>query len=339
MDRAGLAQLLQQFGISADITRITPHITYNGLDQQPPAYKLVTGLSFEGHPSLVIKCLKEERTNAAYLREQYLLSSLFLRHGIPTARRMLTPEGREQITTTHQGHQLLVTLERDIGPEISLATLALCRQAGELLGRMHQICMAEGFHMAEGRAIFDWMRESDVDAGNMLIDLLQRHGRNPESQAVRALYDARRDMLKSRWRALPHFAVHGDLSINNLVWGAQGELKVFDYNCAGEAPLISDAVLQALLFAREMPYDPTQPPSSWDTRFVSFFEGYKAQRPLTEAEKSVFEPLYQAADAFWFTRYFYGDDTLDKALEEDPALPLDGLVESIAGLLLKKPPL
>lgn len=339
MDAWPLQQALLRFGIREKIICITPHIHHQGLDQQPPEYKLVAGLSFAGRPGLVIKRLKEERTSAESLQEQHLLTELFWRRGIPTARRLLTPEGQDHITATHQGQLLLVTLEEDIGPEISLATLALCEKAGALLGRMHRAAIQEGFHMKTGRAIFDWMRSSDVDAGEKLISLLKRHGRERESQAVKKLYEARRQALRGQWDKLPHFAVQGDLSINNLVRGADGGLKVFDYNCAGEASLVSDALLQALFFAREMPFDPLDAPSDWDARFTAFFTAYLMERPLTPAEESIWRSLYQAADAFWFTRYFYGEDTLDKQLEQEPGLALWPVLTEIEENLTKKPPL
>jgi Ser/Thr protein kinase RdoA (MazF antagonist) len=326
---------LARFGIRDEITGITPHIQYNGLSSQPPAYKLVAALAFAGRKPLIVKYVKEKRTNTAYLREQYQLSSLFLRHGIPTARRLMTPDHQDHVAVIYQGQELLLTLEEDIGPEIPLATLALCQQAGSLLGRMHRAVIQENFHMKEGRVIFDWMRNSDVDAGKKLMDLLASHGRHQEHEAVRACYEARRALLRARWGNLPHYAVQGDLSINNLTRGAQGELMVFDYNCAGEAPLLSDAVLQALFFAREMPYDDF---SSHDERFTAFFSAYQAQRPLTAIEIGLWKPLYQAADAFWFTRYVYGDDTLDNQLAQDRTMPLDSIMDSIRELLEKEPP-
>ena len=336
MEKALIQRDLMRFGVADEITGITPHIHGDDLDGQPPAYKWVAGLTFHERPPLIVKYLKEARTSPAYLGEQHQLASLFLRHGIPTARRLMTTEGRDHASVMYKGHQLLMTLEEDIGPEISLARLALCRQAGDLLGRMHHAVIQEDFHMATGRSIFDWMQQSDVDAGEKLMDLLGAHGRHPEREAVRGLYEARRALLSPVWGDFLRGGVQGDLSINNLVLDDTGTLKVFDYNCAGEAPLISDALLQALLFAREMPYEDE---SGWDERFSAFFNAYEARRPLTPLEQAWWKPLYQAADAFWFTRYFYGEDTLEKRLAKDSELSLAPVIVQIKALLEKEPPM
>ena len=338
MDKAAIQDILREFGIKARVTGVKQHIFYNDLAGKPPEYKLVAGLSFYGHSPLILKCLKEERTTPAYLSEQYHLSELFLRHHIPTAKRRLLPGGQDHMTFSHQRHSLLVSLEEDLGPEIPLATLPLCRQAGALLGRMHLALMDEDFHMQEGKAIFDFARDSDVDAGRKLASLLKDHGRLAESLEVQRLYDSRQQELLSCWYKLPHYGVQGDLSINNLVWTKPGELGVFDYNCAGEAPLLSDAVLQGLLFAREMPYDPLDKPSDSDARFAAFFGAYRTQRTLTAEEESLWQPLYQAADAFWFTRYFYRENSLVQRLQQDPQMPLTTAIQHIKDLLVRKPP-
>lgn len=222
MDKAAIQDILREFGIKARVTGVKQHIFYNDLAGKPPEYKLVAGLSFYGHSPLILKCLKEERTTPAYLSEQYHLSELFLRHHIPTAKRRLLPGGQDHMTFSHQRHSLLVSLEEDLGPEIPLATLPLCRQAGALLGRMHLALMDEDFHMQEGKAIFDFARDSDVDAGRKLASLLKDHGRLAESLEVQRLYDSRQQELLSCWYKLPHYGVQGDLSINNLVWTKPG---------------------------------------------------------------------------------------------------------------------
>ncbi len=69
--------------------------------------------------------------------------------------------------------------------------------------------MDEDFHMQEGKAIFDFARDSDVDAGRKLASLLKDHGRLAESLEVQRLYDSRQQELLSCWHKLPHYGVQG----------------------------------------------------------------------------------------------------------------------------------
>ena len=333
MDRDQLQGILPAFGIRETIAALEPLLHVDDLHKAPPQYKLVARLRFRQSPTLILRLLKEERSPAAYVQEQGELAAFFVERGIPTVAPMKALDGRRYANVPYQGHMLLATLERDLGPEMTSASLETCALAGQLLGRMHAVVLENDVHMQHGKAIFDFAAGSDVDGGPMLRDVLQQHGRIAEAGELYQLYQNRREELLTHWPDSPHGAVQGDLSINNLTQNSAGRLFVFDYNCAGECALISDAVLQGMLFAREMDYPEEETHVTSRQRFSAFFDAYQQQRPLCAAEAALWPSLYQAMDAFWFVRVRYGADSLEMQLAQKPDMPLDAWMEDVQARL------
>ncbi len=333
-----IAPLLSAFGVMDTPKALEPLLHYDGLTQQPPAFKLVARVTFAHRAPLILRLLKEQRSPAPYLEEQAALAALYAAHGLPTSVPMPAPGGLHHLVFPVQGHPVLATLEDDLGPEVTALSLPLCRQAGQLLGRMHSAAAQAGFHMAYGKAIFDFETGSDVDGGPMLSALLHQHNRQPEAAQAADLYQDRRRALLAGWASLPRYGVQGDLSINNLTLAADDTLQFFDYNCAGEAVLISDAVLQGLLLAREMDYPADEQGVSPRQRFSAFFLGYVENRPLTKQEEAVWPKLYQVMDAFWFTRVRFAADSLEKQLEQQPEMPLAPFMRALEHRLTRPAP-
>lgn len=214
----------------------------------------------------------------------------------------------------YRGIPCNVTVEDWCGEEIKEINVDIAYQIGKLMARMHRISLANKCEIGCG-TLFSAAYWNDVDAypGFCKICADQRLDRETVAK-IKALRDEKLARIRAVWDRLPRAAVQGDISINNLVCGAD-ELTVFDYNNAGDEVLVSDLVMEGLLTAYEMKLPDGISAPYRENIFPSLLKGYLSVRPLSDLECDAAWEIYTLYHGLWFTRIVYNHDSLEKLVK------------------------
>lgn len=201
------------------------------------------------------------------------------------------------------------------GDEITEISAPLAFRIGKLMARMHVLSLEGNCRIGCG-TLFSAAYWNDVDAFQAFckIGANENLDQNIVSQRKK-LHDEKLEALRAVWDRLPRAAVQGDISINNLVDGADG-FAVFDYNNAGDEVRTSDLVMEGLLTAYEMDLPPGAEEGCREQFFPAFLKGYLSMRKLSEEEANAAWIAYTLYHALWFTRVVYGDHSLEKLVRK-----------------------
>ncbi len=263
--------------------------------------KLIVSVTLTDERRLVVKLMRDHEAFAeqgTITENQSMFSELLRSNGIRTPQRY-TACGRYCTITMIEDIAYHTTLEDWCGVELPYIQMDIACKLGALMAQMHTISFQSGFRIGRG-TIFGEAPNNDFDAYPDFCRIAEdpRLDQAVASQ-IKALYEQKTACVHALWHTLPIAATQGDLSVNNIARGADGELTVFDYNIAGDEAMVSDMVLEGLFLAYQMDLPPECPPDYRETVFPAFYEGYLSIRSLTENECTVAWELYTMYHSLW----------------------------------------
>lgn len=310
-------EILKRYGFSEAFSEQKEYINYQGEDGDG-LVKIVFSVLPENGQRLVLKILHEEDDLSAErnkIEKQSAFSEFMCEKGIPTPKRYMAG-GKYCNEVIYQDIPCNVTVEDWCGEEIKEINTEIAYKIGELMARMHILSLENHCEIGCG-TLFSAAYWNDVDAFPRFCELCRNeHLDQNMAEQIKNLHQERIEALRAVWDRLPKAAVQGDISINNLVEGAEG-LIVFDYNNAGDEVLVSDLVMEGLLTAYEMDLPEGADPACRKEFFPAFLKGYLSVRKLSEEEEAAARLIYSVYNGLWFTRVMYNEDSLEKLVERE----------------------
>lgn len=310
-----ILEILTRYGMDAAFSEQTPYIHATG-ENGEPLVKVILSVRLADGQRIVIKILHEEGNlleDRDKIEKQSAFSEQMRRCGIRTPKRY-SSDGHFCTECTAYGLPCNVTVEDWCGEEIREITVDRAYRIGELMAQMHTLSQEHRCTIGCG-TLFSAAEWNDVDAFSSFCKIAQHEQLDQTIVAqIKQLHDDKLAALRAVWKQLPKSAVQGDISINNLVDGAEG-LRVFDYNNAGDEVLISDLVMEGLLTAYEMELPDGAEESLRESLFPALLAGYLSVRKLSPEEADAAWTVYTLYHGLWFTRVVYQDASLEKRVE------------------------
>lgn len=310
-----IRDILALYGLSSAFDEQREYIHYNG-EFGDGLVKMILSVRLESGGRVVLKILREEGDllqDRDKIDRQSDFSEQMRRLGIQTPKRYMA-NGRYCNEFFYGGRACNVSVEDWCGEEIKEITPEISYKIGVLMAKMHTLSLENGLSVGCG-TLFSAAYENDVDAFGRFCELCEDERLDREISAqIKRLREEGLQALRAVWDTLPKAAVQGDISVNNLVYG-EDELRVFDYNNAGDEVLVSDLVMQGLLTAYEMELPVGADPASREALFPALLEGYLSARKLSAKEADAAWRIYTLYHALWFTRILYNEDSLEKLVE------------------------
>ena len=306
-----IRKVLNRYGLSTDFSEYKAYI-----DREKNGWvKLIVSVLPENGPRVVVKILREDADERTLEQErektekQCAFAEAMRSRGIRTPKHF-TADGKFCTDEEYHGIQCCTTVEEWCGEEVREINAERAFRIGELMARMHTLSSEASCKIGCG-TLFSAVGWNDVDAFDRFCEITRDEQLDQQTVGkIRALRDEKLRMIREMWETLPKAAVQGDISINNLVDGADG-LTVFDYNNAGDEVLISDLVMEGLLTAYEMELPEDADPRIRETFFPAFLNGYLSVRSLSAAEVQAAWLVYTLYHALWFTRILHREDSLE----------------------------
>ena len=316
-----IKDILHGYGIDGEIVGQEPYIHYIGKDDEEAevieAVKLIFGITLDNGRRLVVKILNEDGghlENGRKIESQSAFSEFLRGRGVKTPTRY-SSGGAYCTEYVYRDVLCNVTVEDWCGEEIREITPDIAHRIGVLMARMHTLSLDGECKVGCG-TLFSAAHWNDVDAFPEFCKLCEDERLDAAvTSELKRLHDEKLERIRSVWDTLPKAAVQGDVSINNLVDGADG-LIVFDYNNAGDEVLVSDLVMEGLLTAYEMDLPEGVSAETRGALFDALLRGYLSVRPLNEAESRAAWDIYTMYNSLWFTRVVYSDGSLQKLVEQ-----------------------
>jgi Ser/Thr protein kinase RdoA (MazF antagonist) len=312
-----ISKVLGQYHIDAEINGFS--FCINGYDEQAHEAKFIVKVDLFSHEPVIVKFIRQNRNPRHVIEEQSRFSEQLRKHGILTAKRYKCG-GVYCSVYPCNGLDLDVTVEDYMGAEIERIDHELAYKIGDLMARNHHIAAENNLHINAG-TLFNVTGYNEVSGYPAFIKwgtdgLIDKNIFN----AICSVYDERFGRIQAVWDSLPKYATQGDYSTNNLTYIGE-DLGIFDYNNAGDETLAGDMILEGLLIAYE--HDLAEGLTDNDRLglFKSFASGYLNRRPFSEAEKRVADDIYALSRGLWFTRIMYGDDALEKSMDDSGKTP------------------
>lgn len=275
--------------------------------------KLIFRVTLENGQMLVIKIQHEDADllqEREKVEKQSSFSEFMRGQGIKTPSRYRA-KGRYCNEYIYHDIPCNVTVEDWAGEEIKEIDTGIAYQIGKLMARMHTISLSNKCEIGCG-TLFSAAYWNDVDVYPRFCEICKDQGLDQKTVAkIKALHDEKLAYIRAVWDALPRAAVQGDISINNLVYGAD-ELTVFDYNNAGDEVLVSDLVMEGLLTAYEMDLPDGTPARYRENIFPALLKGYLSVRPLGALECDTAWAVYTLYHGLWFSRIVYHEGSLEE---------------------------
>ena len=286
------------------------------LANEPGYRKFITGVIDCNGQRAVVKLVHEDDDLTAErekIERQSAFSEQLRATGILTPRRY-TSNGQYCVFADTSDGPLCAFVEDYCGREITQISESLAARIGSLLGQVHSVSEEKGIRIGCG-TLFGAAVENDVNAFDKLCKICEDERIDSDTVSrIRSLYLEKMSALRDVWDTLPCAATQGDISINNLVDTGE-DLILFDYNNAGDEVLVSDMVLEGLLTAYEMNLPEDAPQEVPQRLFLSFWEGYRSVRSLTQEERKTAWDIYVLYDSLWFTKIVYKPDSLEQLLK------------------------
>lgn len=308
--------ILALYGLDAAFSEQKEYINYAN-EQGDDCIKTILSVLLENGRRVVIKILREENDlleDRSKIERQSAFSEFMRQNGIKTPKRYKA-EGRYCREYRCQDLPCNVTVEDWCGEEITEISAPLAFRIGELMARMHTLSLENNCRIGCG-TLFSAAYWNDVDAFQSFCKIGANENLDQDIVSqLKRLHDEKLAALRAVWDRLPRAAVQGDISINNLVDGADG-LAIFDYNNAGDEVLISDLVMEGLLTAYEMDLPQGAAEGCREQFFPAFLKGYLSMRRLSEEEANAAWIAYTLYHALWFTRVVYSDHSLEKLVKK-----------------------
>lgn len=297
-------RILSDFGIGTNAGSFAElqRYNYDTDDADSKLVRLIVKVETQTGEAFVIRLKNENDVTKEIMEQQCAFQMLLSQNGIITPR-VHTACGHFVRTCCINDYNVLVYVEEFVDGQLQLVDKTAAGKTGELLARMHNIAEAANAHIAN-KVLFDPLQKNDLfDFG--VFDSNKEY----LMQVDKALYEAILSKTKEHFDYLEAFApaaryaVQGDISDCNLYQTEEGEIGVFDFNCAGDNVLFFDAVMQAIFEARLMvdyPDDIASDPES--VILPAFLRGYDRVRPFTAEERAAYPHLYALCTAFWLMR-------------------------------------
>ena len=181
-------------------------------------------------------------------------------------------------------------VEKLVGQPQLKPQVAHCRQMGQWLAKMH--LAAEGFDAVQPnlRGLSWW---------NDTIPVILPHLNDEQRQLiVQELAFQNHIASLSAHAALPRGPVHADLFRDNVMFDGEVLCGIFDFYFAGNDAWLFDLCVCLNDWCIDLAT------GEWDAeRLKAFLQAYQHERPLTAAERSLFNPMLRAAALrFWTSR-------------------------------------
>lgn len=312
-----IQSILELYGFDTCFSDLEEYINYNGEYGDGLLKIILSVLLFDGE-RVVIKILHEANdllSDRCKIEKQSAFSEFMRQNGIDTPRRY-TANGRYCNEYVYNGVPCNVTVEDWCGEEIKEINTEISYKIGVLMARMHELSLNGKCEIGCG-TLFSAAYWNDVDSFPEFCEICKNdHLDRALVEEIKCLREKKLAAIREIWERLPKAAVQGDISVNNLVYGDK-DLKVFDYNNAGDEVLISDLVMEGLLTAYEMDIPEGSDPLCREQFFPALLRGYLSVRKLSEDEANTAWTVYTLYHSLWFTRIVYNEDSLEKLVERE----------------------
>lgn len=332
---ADIHAILARYNLDAPFSEQWEYISYDGA-QTDGLVKVILSVLLEGGKRVVIKLLHEDGDllkERAKIENQSAFSEFTRLNGIKTPTRYLA-NGRYCNEYTYHGIPCNVTIEDHCGEEITRIDTDIAYKIGTLMARMHVLSLENHCQIGCG-TLFSAAYWNDVDAFDRFCQLGANENLDQSIVAqIKKQHDEKLEAIRRVWSDLPKAAVQGDISINNLVYGAD-ELTVFDYNNAGDEVLISDLVMEGLLTAYEMDIPENADERYREQLFPALLDGYLSIRKLSKQEADTAWVIYTLYHALWFTKVVYTEHSLEKLVKKNDYTGANRLLHQILADLTK----
>jgi len=296
---AQLQVLLGYFGLTAPLARQTElqRYHYEKGDEPTDEVRLILRADLEDGGCVVVRLLRETDFSPEVVEAQAVFSEALRSYGVETPR-SYQAQGRYTLPWTAPDGRVITVTVQDFAPgEIKLADEALMERIGRLHGHCHNLAEKHDLHIPLG-TLFGCMEDNelfDIHLPERLLSLVSEADKPRLARLTESL-QRHLDTLAPLANA-PRYAVQGDMSCNNLYLTSDNRLGLFDYNHAGDACLLVDAVAQAHFLSRLMDYPHPLTPAEEHAYARAFMRGYTAQRPLSPAEKPMALAIYTVCSA------------------------------------------
>ncbi len=291
---AQLQALLQCFGIAAPLVRQTElqRYHYEQADKPTDEVRLILRADLEDGGCVVVRILRETDFSPEVVEAQAVFSEALRSYGVETPR-SYQAQGRYTLPWTAPDGRVITVTVQDFAPgEIKLVDEVLVERIGRLHGHCHHLAEKHDLHIPLG-TLFGSMEDNELFDLHLPEKLLSQviEADKPRLARITEALQRHLDTLAPLAHAR-RYAVQGDMSCNNLYLTSGNRLGLFDYNHAGDACLLVDAVVQAYFLSRLMDYAHPPTPAEEHAYARAFMRGYTAERPLSPAEKPMALAIY-----------------------------------------------
>ena len=309
--------ILQDFNVNSNATAFSElqRYFYERHDPTSKQVRLIVKAELENSDAVVIRFKNENDVTLELLETQSRFAALLEENGIETPT-LYSVNGTYAKWYSIGEYDVIVTVEQFVDGELDCVDTDTAYETGQLLAKTHNIAEAANYHV-DNRVLFDPFDYNDLFS---YIDFTthEKELTNIDSklyQRITEEYNERMQRL-APLRAMPRYAVQGDISDCNLYRTTDGTLGIFDFNRCGDNNLLCDCIMQAVFEARLMDYPESYTDDCKSRILSAFLNGYHQQRPITPEQLSFVPYLYSIINAFWSADIRWNEDSLINCLEK-----------------------
>lgn len=197
----------------------------------------------------------------------------------------------------------LVTVEDVFGSDVTIITETSALELGRILGSMHNVSVLADYHLPFGiayRSLFSPKVEYKSIWGNVTIDCLNKK----LIENTKLKHDESIKVLRSLWKGLPTYAVHGDLALtSNIMFDERRGYGVIDFNLSGDEVLLGDLLITWYSSRYSDAFIKQVPSQKVPNIRNAFLTGYFNVRQLNEKEAEIFEKSSKIINGLYFSKY------------------------------------
>lgn len=214
-----------------------------------------------------------------------------------------TANGKYVVKAIIDNIPFLVTVEDVFGIDVTIITEETAFELGNVLGQMHKFSVLADYHLPKGIA-YNTLYSQKVEYDAIWESVAVEHLSNNLIQDTRFIHNRNVTTLRSMWKELPTYAVHGDLGLtSNFMYDETYGYGVIDFNLSGDEILIGDLLITWYSSRYSKPF--VNSISSTEAKNIrdAFYKGYSVNRRLERYEASIFQSSAKIVNGLYFSRY------------------------------------
>lgn len=212
-------------------------------------------------------------------------------------------DGKYVVNVKLAGQFFLVTVEDVFGEDVRTITEKSATELGRMLGRIHKASIDNDYHLPTGIAytsLFSSRIEYDSVWDSAKIPFVDyQHRKDTKERHNEAIAT-----LRSLWKDLPVYAVHGDLALtSNMMYDEKKGYGIIDFNLSGDEILLGDLLITWYSSRYSEPFVKQVLSHNILKIRQAFFSGYFDVCSLHESEIDIFERSSKIVNGLFFSKF------------------------------------